>query len=195
MTSDTKIVFAWHFLIIFDSTIAIEFCFMKGLSISIPTNEQRIAAAVVRAKQHVARQALLSAGTTFIPIPGVDMLMDVTVLIKMMEQINQEFGLTPEQIEKLPSTQKIVVYEAINWVGVALAGKIISVPLATSVLKSVGAKVSVKQASRWAPIVGQATAAAIGYGALRYLGQKHIDDCAKVARQVICLLEHKNTNK
>ena len=74
---------------------------MKNLPISIPTNEQRIAAAVVRAKQHVARQALLSAGTTFIPIPGVDMLMDVSVLIKMMEQINREFGLTPEQIEKL----------------------------------------------------------------------------------------------
>ena len=59
-------------------------------NLTIPTNEERILAAVERAKRHVARQALLSAGTTFVPIPGVDMLLDVTVLIKMMEQINQE---------------------------------------------------------------------------------------------------------
>ena len=58
-------------------------------NLTIPTNEERILAAVERAKRHVARHALLSAGTTFVPIPGVDMLLDVTVLIKMKEQINQ----------------------------------------------------------------------------------------------------------
>ena len=136
-------------------------------NLTIPTNEERILAAVERAKRHVARQALLSAGTTFVPIPGVDMLLDVTVLIKMMEQINQEFGLTPSQIDQLPTAQKVMVYEAINWVGVLLAGKVISAPLATTVLKSVGVKMSSKQAARWVPLVGQATAAALGYGALR----------------------------
>ena len=160
-------------------------------NLTIPPNEERILAAVERAKRHVARQALLSAGTTFVPIPGVDMLLDVTVLIKMMEQINQEFGLTPSQIDQLPTAQKVMVYEAINWVGVLLAGKVISAPLATTVLKSVGVKMSSKQAARWVPLVGQATAAALGYGALRYLGDKHIDDCVKVARQVIYFLEHK----
>lgn len=158
---------------------------------SIPTEELRIAMAVQRAQRHVSRQALLSAGATLIPIPGVDMLMDVSVLIKMMEQINQEFGLTADQIERLPQTEKLLVYEAINWAGVLLVGKVISVPLATATLKSLGLKISTKQTAKWIPLVGQAASMALGYGTLRYLGQRHIEDCVKVARQVRYLLDNK----
>ena len=56
--------------------------------------------------------------------------------------------------------------------------------MAVTLLKSVGVKVSSKQVARWVPLVGQATAAALGYAALRYLGQAHIKDCERVAREV-----------
>ena len=41
-----------------------------------------------------------------------------------------------------------------------------------------------KQGARWVPIVGQVSAAALGYTALRYLGREHIKDCEKIAREV-----------
>ena len=159
----------------------------------IPTDEDKIRAAVWRAKRHVDRQALMSAGATFVPIPGVDMLVDVSVMIKMIDRINQEFGLTPEQIERLPSQKRILAYQAISWAGTVLAGKVITAQLAISVLKTVGIKLGSKQAARWVPIVGQVSAAALGFTALRYLGREHIKDCEKIAREVILRLNVSNT--
>ncbi len=154
----------------------------------IPTNEDRIRAAVLRARRHVDRQALMSAGATFVPIPGVDMLVDVSVMIKMVDHINWEFGLTPEQIDRLPSQRRILAYQAISWAGTVLAGKVITAQLAISVLKSVGIKLGSKQAAKWVPVVGQISAAALGFTALRYLGREHIKDCEKIAREVILRL-------
>ena len=148
----------------------------------IPTNEDRIRAAVLRARRHVDRQALMSAGATLVPIPGVDMLVDVSVMIKMIDHINWEFGLTPEQIDRLPSQRRILAYQAISWAGTVLAGKVITSQLAISVLKSVGIKLGSK------PVVGQISAAALGFTALRYLGREHIKDCEKIAREVILRL-------
>ena len=164
---------------------------MPNYPLTIPTAEEAIAAAAERARRHVAKQALMSAGATLIPVPGVDMLVDATVMVKMIDRINAEFCLTPQQIEKLPSTQKLIAYEAINWVGTTLAGKIVSSQLAIGLLKSVGVRMSAKQASRWMPIVGQAVAVAVGYSALRYFGVAHIKDCERIARQVQYLLSQK----
>lgn len=161
---------------------------MKSNLPVIPTDEDKIQAAIWRAKRHVDRQALMSAGATFVPIPGVDMLVDVSVMVKMIDRINQEFGLTPDQIERLPSQKKIIAYQAISWAGTVLAGKVITAQVAISVLKSIGIKLGSKQAARWVPIVGQLSAAALGYTALRYLGRQHIEDCEKIAREVILRL-------
>ena len=49
----------------------------------IPTDDDTIRAAAWRSQRHVARQALLSAGATFVPIPGVDMLVDISVMMSM----------------------------------------------------------------------------------------------------------------
>lgn len=155
----------------------------------IPTDEDKIRSASWRARRHVKRQALMSAGATFVPIPGVDMLVDVSVMIKMIDHINREFGLTPEQIERLPSQKRVMAYQAISWAGTVLAGKVITAQLAISVLKTLGIRLGSKQVARWVPLVGQISAAALGYSALRYLGHEHIKDCEKIAREVKLRLE------
>ena len=60
----------------------------------------------------------------------------------------------------------------------------ITAQIAISILKTVGIKLGTKQAARWVPVVGQISAAALGFAALRYLGREHIKDCEKVAREV-----------
>lgn len=137
---------------------------------------------------YVDRQALMSAGATFVPIPGADMLIDVSLMVQVINHINREFGLTPEQIEQLPSQKRILIYEVINCVGTVLAGKVITAQAAVSLLKNVGIKLGNRQAARWMPIVGQLSAAALGYTALRYLGRAHIKDCERIAREVILKL-------
>lgn len=158
--------------------------------LSIPSTEDAIAGAKFRAAKMVNRQALFSAGMTLVPIPGLDMAVDVTVMIKMIESINREFGLTPTQIMQLKTHERLAAFEAIHWVGAVLIGKIITSELAIGVLKSLGVKVAGKQVARWVPIVGQVSAATLGFAAMKYLGHQHIADCEAVARRVVQLLEH-----
>ena len=163
---------------------------MRKDTLSIPSSEDAIAQAKFRASKMVNRQALFSAGMTLVPIPGLDMAVDVTVMIKMIDSINREFGLTPTQIIQLRTQERLITFEAIHWVGAVLIGKIITSELAIGVLKSLGVKMASKQMARWVPIVGQVSAATIGFAAMKYLGHQHIADCEAVARRVIHQLEH-----
>ena len=165
---------------------------MPKNELSIPSTQDAIAEAKFRASKMVNRKALFSAGMTLVPIPGLDMAVDVTVMIKMIDSINREFGLTPAQIMQLKTQERLATFEAIHWVGAVLIGKIITSELAISVLKSLGVKVAGKQVARWVPIVGQVSAATLGFAAMKYLGQQHIADCEAVARRVVQLLDHSN---
>ena len=162
--------------------------------LSIPSTEDAIAEAKFRSAKLVNRQALFSAGMTLVPSPGLDMAVDVTVMIKMIDSINREFGLTPAQMMQLKTHERLAAFEAIHWVGAVLIGKIITSELAISVLKSLGVKVAGKQVARWVPIVGQVSAATLGFAAMKYLGHQHIADCEAVARRVVQLLEHRKND-
>ena len=91
---------------------------------------------------------------------------------------------------QLKTHERLAAFEAIHWVGAVLIGKIITSELAIGVLKSLGVKVAGKQVARWVPIVGQVSAATLGFAAMKYLGHQHIADCEAVARRVVQLLEH-----
>ena len=162
--------------------------------LSIPSTEDAIAEAKFRSAKLVNRQALFSAGMTLVPSPGLDMAVVVTVMIKMIDSINREFGLTPAQMMQLKTHERLAAFEAIHWVGAVLIGKIITSELAISVLKSLGVKVAGKQVARWVPIVGQVSAATLGFAAMKYLGHQHIADCEAVARRVVQLLEHRKND-
>ncbi len=153
----------------------------------LPATPRDIEQAVRRARQLVKRRALLSAGAAVAPIPGIDIAVDVGVMVSMIEEINAEFGLTPAQLERLSPQGKVAAYRAIALVGSALVGRLVTRELVITLLKSVGVKLSAKQAARWVPIAGQAVAASISFGALKYLGDRHVADCARVAGALIDL--------
>ena len=44
-----------------------------------------------------------------------------------------------------------------------------------------GVKLTAKQAAKYVPIAGQIVSAALGYAALRALGEQHIKDCVRVS--------------
>ena len=51
-------------------------------------------------------------------------------------------------------------------------------------LKAVGVRLTVKQASKFVPFAGQALSMAIGFAAMQYVGRQHIKECARVAEMV-----------
>ena len=151
----------------------------------IPATRRDIVQLASECRRLVTRRALISAGASVIPLPGVDVAVDITVLLKMIEQINQRFGLTPEQIEQLAPHRRLFAYKAVMAVGSALVGRIVTREVVIKVLKTVGVRLSAKQAAKYVPFAGQAVAASLSFTALKALGDRHVDDCVRVAETLL----------
>jgi uncharacterized protein (DUF697 family) len=147
-----------------------------------------LAAAQTRARKLIARRALVAAAAGAVPLPGLDWAVDAALLSKLIPQINEEFGLAPHQIAKLPDHQRERVQTAITLVGGALLGKLISKSLIMSAMKAVGVRLTAAQAAKFVPLAGQAASAALNYAALRWLGEQHINDCLRVVNEAQLLL-------
>lgn len=147
----------------------------------VPDTRRDIDAVARHCRKLATRRALISAGASVVPIPGVDIAVDISMLMSMMEQINAAFGLTPEQIEQLAPRRKMFAYKAITAVGGAVVGRVVTREIVVRMLQTIGVRLTAKQAARVVPIAGQVVAASISFAALKYLGERHIEDCVKVA--------------
>ncbi len=141
-----------------------------------------LTAAQERARKLIAKRALVAAAAGAVPLPGLDWAVDAALLSKLIPKINEEFGLAPHQIAKLPLHQRERVQTAITLVGGALLGKLITKSLIITAMKAVGVRLTAAQAAKFVPLAGQAASAALNYAALRWLGEQHIKDCMRVAQ-------------
>jgi uncharacterized protein (DUF697 family) len=132
----------------------------------------------------VTKRALFAAGVAMVPVPGLDWVTDVGVLVKLLPEINLAFGLTPEQIERLAPDRKLVVYKAISAGSSMLIGRVVTRELVIQVLKFVGVRLTTQQAAKFVPVAGQAVSAMLTFGALKYVCEQHIRQCQEVARRL-----------
>ncbi len=137
-----------------------------------------------RCRKKVTRSALFAAGVAVVPIPGLDWAADVGLLMRLLPQINAEFGLSPAQIERLAPDRRLVVYKAITAGGGLLVGKLVTRELVMRVVTMVGLRLTTQQAAKFVPFAGQAVSAALTFTALRMVCEQHILQCIAVARQL-----------
>jgi uncharacterized protein (DUF697 family) len=137
-----------------------------------------------RCRRLVKKRALLAAGVAMVPIPGLDWLTDVGVLVKILPEINEAFGLTPDQVERLAPDRRVVVYKALSAGGSMLVGKLITRELVMQLLKMVGVRLTTQQAAKFVPIAGQAVSAVLTFSALKYVCDLHIRQCLAVCEQL-----------
>lgn len=152
-------------------------------ALQLAAGDPDLVAAVQRARKLLNRRAMAGAAASVVPVPGVDWLVDAAVISKLIPAISAEFGLTPEQIERLPRRKREQVEKAVGVVGSMVIGKFITRDLVIRMAAAVGKRLTIKQATKYVPFAGQAISALIGYTAIRYLGEEHIRDCVAVCRQ------------
>lgn len=140
-------------------------------------------AAIERSQRLLHRRALVAGVAGAMPVPGLDWAVDAALLSRLIPAINQHFGLTPGQIDRLDPGDRDRLQKAIAQVGTLLVGKFITQDLLLRSARLMGLRLGTAQVARYVPLVGQAASAAIGYGAIRFLGQQHIRDCVRVVRQ------------
>ena len=146
--------------------------------------DEQLQATARRCRRLATKRSLLAAGVAMIPVPGLDWLTDIGVLVKLLPEINAAFGLTPSQIERLAPDRKVVVYKALSAGGTLLVGRVVTRELVIKVLAMVGMRLTTQQAAKYVPIAGQAVSAALTFSALKYVCEQHIRQCAAVARQL-----------
>ena len=150
----------------------------------LPDTPTRIEAVAERCRRLVSRRALVGAGVAMVPLPGLDWLTDVALLLKLIPEINREFGLTPEQVERLAPDRRVVVYKAITAGGGMLIGRVVTRELVMTLLRVVGVRLTTQQAAKFVPVAGQAVSALLTFSALKYVCEQHIRQCMEVARQL-----------
>lgn len=138
-----------------------------------------------RCRRMVRRRAAISAGVSAVPIPGVDVMSDVSLFALLVDDVNKAFGLTPAQIDRLQPKYRLIAYEAAVGIGGMMVGKLITRELVLRLFKHSGMKLLARSAAKVVPIAGQVASAAIGFAVFRQLGYQHVDACATVARELI----------
>lgn len=141
-------------------------------------------------KSMVTKRAGLSGAAAIMPIPGADIGADITLLLEMIAKINGKFGLSPEQIDALdPKTREFILI-AVTSLGNQMIGKTITQQLVMQVLKRMGIRVTTKSIAKFVPILGQAVAASISFGAMKWIGNSHVDDCYQIAFKALEAQKH-----
>ncbi len=134
-----------------------------------------------KCRRLVLKRAALSATLSAVPIPGLDVASDIGLMAMAIEQINVEFGLTPEQITRLKPEMRLVIYEMSIGLGGMMVGRLITREVVAHLLAKTGFKALARQAVKIVPLAGQVAAATIGFAAFRAVANQHIDACAGVA--------------
>jgi uncharacterized protein (DUF697 family) len=129
----------------------------------------------------VRRRALWSAASSFVPIPGIDFITDVAVLSRLIADINARFGVTDEALARGSSGRRrfdrVFAYRLATSATSLLTVRVVTPGVLIAVLRLVGLRLTVMEATRLVPLVGQAIAAGIAYLALTRLADRHIEDC------------------
>lgn len=137
----------------------------------------------------VNKSSLQSGAVAAIPIPGVDLANDVTILMNLIPKINEKFGLSPEQIDALDPKQKEITLIAITKIGTSLIGRFLTRDAVLKTVTSAGTKLATtataKTGAKIVPMLGPVISGGISYGAMRFVGRSHVNDCYQVALEVL----------
>ncbi len=152
-------------------------------ALQMASDDAALAAAVKRSRKLLNKRAVVAAAASAVPVPGLDWMVDAAMLSKLIPEINKEFGLTPQQLDRLEPKKRDQVQKAVTMVGSVLIGKFISRDLVIKAATKIGVRLTTKQVAKYVPLAGQIVSAAVGYAAIRYFGEEHMKDCIRVAKQ------------
>src|SRR5437763_5505772 len=113
-------------------------------TVALARSDPALLDAIRRARRMLNRRALAGAAAGAVPIPGLDWLVDAALLSRLTPAINAQFGLTPEQIDKLPKHKRDEVQRAIGVVGSMLVGKLVTRDLVVKAAQTIGVRMTAK---------------------------------------------------
>lgn len=83
----------------------------------------------------VNRRSSVSAIAAAVPIPGIDVTVDAALVKDLLNEINQKFGLSKEQVDQLDAKTKELIIVLATSFGNELIGRTIGKKLVLSLVK------------------------------------------------------------
>jgi GTP-binding protein EngB required for normal cell division len=123
--------------------------------------------------------ASVSAAANMVPVPGLGITVDISTVLAAMAKIRSDFNLTAARMDKFANLMP----------GVGpLINSIVS--YATSegamlLLKRVGTSAAVAEGAKYIPALGQVAAGAVSFAAILLVLRMYIDDCYKIADEML----------
>jgi uncharacterized protein (DUF697 family) len=151
----------------------------------IPGKQDDIEQVRERCRRMVRKRATMAAGFSALPVPGLDVVSDLSLFARLVDEVNKAFGLSADQVERLHPKLRLMAYEAAVGVGGMLVGRFVTRELLLKVFRKAGVKIASKTVAKLVPIAGSVVSAAIGFAMFRQLGYQHVEACARVARELI----------
>lgn len=133
----------------------------------------------------VTKRSLMAAGAAVVPIPGVDIVADLSLLTTLLPDISKRFELDHDQVEKLEPQTAQKVFVMASSMGNNLIGRLVTKRLVVALLRRVGMRVATASVAKYVPFVGSGIAAGISFGAMKMVGNSHIEDCYRTAKALV----------
>ncbi|MCO8079447.1 hypothetical protein [Acinetobacter lwoffii] len=130
------------------------------------------------------KRAYYSAGAAVIPVPFMDVVIDVGILSQLIPEINARFGLSPEQISVYDPKTRQIHWQELRKRGVEFSGLVVARTAVKKSLNNVAAKVMIKQVTKFIPLGGQLVAASLGYFVMKKIADAHVQDCYRTAKSI-----------
>jgi small GTP-binding protein len=121
----------------------------------------------------------VSAAANMVPVPGLGIAVDISSVLKAMKEIRSDFNLTDARMDKFAHLMPGVGQLIKQFVNYATSEG------AMLLLKRVGASAAVAEASKYIPVLGTVAAGAVSFAAILLVLRKYIDDCYKIADEML----------
>ncbi|MCP0917423.1 hypothetical protein MUB05_12670 [Acinetobacter indicus] len=132
----------------------------------------------------VKKRAYVSAGAAVIPVPFLDVVIDVGILSQLIPEINARFSLSPEQVSVYDPETKQIHWQELRKRGIEFSGLVVARTAVKKSLNNVAAKVITKQVTKFIPLGGQLVAASLGYFVMKKVAEAHVEESYKIAKGI-----------
>ncbi|OOS03665.1 hypothetical protein SAMN02745664_11822 [Moraxella cuniculi DSM 21768] len=125
-------------------------------------------------------RAKISAGVAVIPLPFLDVAVDVAMLSKLLPEITARFGLKDEaQLAGNETLREQNLKDRI----IAVGGLIAARGVVNKTVQGFGGRFIGKQVSKYIPLGGSMVAATLGYMIFKKISFDHIEECYAIAKK------------
>jgi small GTP-binding protein len=132
------------------------------------------------AEKYVVIAAGASAANGLNPIPGADIAVDLSVLMKLFAELRECFGLSDKILNSLKESAVPTVSTVANNVIRYAAKEGLMI-----LLKQFLGRQTLKAVAKYVPFVGQAIAATAGFSITYGVGSSYLNDCYLLAEKIL----------